>query len=147
MCIRDSIKRVALELGGNCPLVVLDDADVERAVDIAIIGRFLHQGQICMSTNRIIVDASIANAFTERFVERASNLVCGDPLDPATNIGPIINESQLNGLLDKVKRAEEQGARVLLHGEPEGLVLPPVVFGDVDPIWDIALQELSLIHI
>ena len=135
------IKRVALELGGNCPLVILDDADVERAVDIAIIGRFLHQGQICMSTNRIIVDASIANAFTERFVERASNLVCGDPLDPATNIGPIINESQFNGLLDKVKRAEEQGARVLLRGEPEGLVLPPVVLGDVDPIWDIALQE------
>ena len=135
------IKRVALELGGNCPLVVLDDADVERAVDIAIIGRFLHQGQICMSTNRIIVDASLADDFTERFVDRASKLVCGDPLDPATDIGPIINEAQLTGLLEKIERAQQQGAEVLLGGEPDGLVLPPAVFGSVDPTWDIAMQE------
>ena len=135
------LKRVALELGGNCPLVVLDDADVAHAVDIAVIGRFLHQGQICMSTNRIIVDASLADEFTERFVDRARKLVCGDPLDPATDIGPIINESQLAGLLQKVLRAKEQGAQVLLDGEPDGLVMPPVVFGGVDPAWDIALQE------
>ena len=135
------LKRVALELGGNCPLVVLDDADVQQAVDIAIIGRFLHQGQICMSTNRIIVDASLVDEFTERFVDRARNLVCGDPLDPATDIGPIINQSQLAGLVRKVQRAKDQGARVLLDGEPEGLVMPPVVFGDVDPTWDIAMQE------
>ncbi|WP_080799764.1 aldehyde dehydrogenase family protein [Arabiibacter massiliensis] len=135
------LKRVALELGGNCPLVVLDDADLQLAVDIAIIGRFLHQGQICMSTNRIIVDASLADEFTERFVDRASKLVCGDPLDPKTDIGPIINEAQLTGILQKAKRAEEQGAEVLLGGEPDGLVMPPVVFGGVDPSWDIALQE------
>lgn len=135
------IKRVALELGGNCPLVVLDDADVAHAVDIAIIGRFLHQGQICMSTNRIIVDASLADDFTERFVDRASKLVCGDPLDPATDIGPIINEAQLTGLLEKIERAQQQGAEVLLGGEPDGLVLPPAVFGGVDPTWDIAMQE------
>ena len=135
------LKRVALELGGNCPLVVLDDANMQQAVDIAIIGRFLHQGQICMSTNRIIVDASLADEFTERFVDRASKLVCGDPLDPATDIGPIINQSQLDGLVKKVQRAKDQGARVLLDGEPNGLVMPPIVFGDVDPTWDIALQE------
>ena len=135
------LKRVALELGGNCPLVVLDDADVQQAVDIAIIGRFLHQGQICMSTNRIIVDASLADEFTERFVDRASKLVCGDPLDPATDIGPIINQSQLAGLVKKVRRAKDQGARVLLDSEPDGLVMPPVVFGGVDPTWDIAMQE------
>ncbi len=135
------IKRVALELGGNCPLVVLDDADVAHAVDIAIIGRFLHQGQICMSTNRIIVDASLADDFTEHFVDRASKLVCGDPLEPATDIGPIINEAQLTGLLEKIERAQQQGAEVLLGGEPDGLVLPPAVFGGVDPTWDIAMQE------
>lgn len=135
------IKRVALELGGNCPLVVLDDADVERAVDIAIIGRFLHQGQICMSTNRIIVDASIVDEFTQRFVDRASKLVWGDPLDPKTDIGPIINEAQLTGLLSKIQHAQQQGAETLLGAEPNGLVLPPVVFGSVDPSWDIAMQE------
>lgn len=135
------IKRVALELGGNCPLVVLDDADVARAVDIAIIGRFLHQGQICMSTNRIIVDASLVDEFTERFVDRAANLVCGDPLDPKTDIGPIINDAQLTGLLSKIERAQQQGAETLLGAEPDGLVLPPTVFGSVNPTWDIALQE------
>lgn len=135
------IKRVALELGGNCPLVVLDDADVSNAVDIALAGRFLHQGQICMSTNRIIVDASIVDEFTERFVERAGKLVYGDPLDPATDLGPLINEAQLAKVQGKVQRAREQGAALLLGGEPDGLVMPPVVFGDVDPTWEIAMQE------
>ena len=135
------LKRAALELGGNCPLVVLDDADLQLAVDIAIIGRFLHQGQICMSTNRIIVDASLASDFTEHFVDRARNLVCGDPLDPKTNIGPIINSSQLATLLEKIQHAKDQGAKTLLDTKPNGLVLPPVVFGGVDPTWDIAMQE------
>lgn len=62
-------------------------------------------------------------------------------MDPATDIGPIINQSQLAGLVRKVQHAKDQGARVLLDGEPEGLVMPPVVFGDVDPTWDIAMQE------
>ena len=84
---------------------------------------------------------SLADEFTERFVDRASKLVCGDPLDPATDIGPIINHSQLTGLMKKVQRAKDQGALVLLDGEPDGLVMPPVVFGEVDPGWDIALQE------
>lgn len=136
-----TMKRVALELGGNGPLVVLDDADVNRAVDIAIAGRFLHQGQICMSTNRIIVDEKLADEFTERFVDRASKLVCGDQMDPKTDIGPIINEAQLTGLLQKIDRASEQGATAALGGEPDGLVLPPAVFVDVDPESDIAMQE------
>ena len=136
-----NLKRIALELGGDSPLVVLDDADVARAVDIAIIGRFFHQGEICMSTNRIIVDKKIVDDFTRQFVTRARTLICGDPLDPKTDIGPIINNSQLGGLLEKVQRAQQQGATVLLGAEPDGLVLPPVVFGDVDPAWDIARQE------
>ena len=138
---KSRMKRLALELGGNAPLVVLDDADVERAVDIAIVGRFLHQGQICMSTNRIIVDAKLADEFTERFVARAAKLVCGDQMDPATDIGPIINEAQLSDLLQKVARARDQGATLALGGEPDGLVMPPVVFANVDPALDIATQE------
>lgn len=135
------IKRVALELGGNCPLVIRADADIDQAVDIAIAGRFLHQGQICMSTNRIIVDASIADEFTRRFVARAGALVCGDQTDPATDIGPIINESQFQGLLAKIQRALDQGATLALGGDPVGRVLPPHVFTEVDPSSDIALLE------
>ncbi len=138
---KSRMKRLALELGGNAPLVVLDDADVERAVNIAIVGRFLHQGQICMSTNRIIVDAKLADEFAERFVARAAKLVCGDQMDPATDIGPIINEAQLSDLLRKVARARDQGATLALGGEPDGLVMPPVVFANVDPALDIATQE------
>lgn len=135
------LKRVALELGGNSPLVILADADIDQAVDIAITGRFLHQGQICMSTNRIIVDASIADEFTRRFVERAKGLVCGNQMDIATNIGPIINQAQLTGLLEKIEQATEQGATLALGGEIDGMVVPPHVFTDVDPASDIALQE------
>ncbi len=135
------IKRIALELGGNCPLVIRADADVDQAVDIAIAGRFLHQGQICMSTNRIIVDAAIADEFTRRFVERADALICGDQMDEATDIGPIINESQFQSLLAKIQRALDQGATLALGGEPTGRVVPPHVFTDVDPSSDIALQE------
>lgn len=135
------LKRVALELGGNCPLVILDDADIDQAVDIAIAGRFLHQGQICMSTNRIIVDASVIDEFTEKFVARAANLVCGDPLDPQTNIGPIINKDQFDGILAKIEKAKAQGATVALSGDPIGTVIPPHVFVDVDPESDIALEE------
>ncbi|OUO88635.1 aldehyde dehydrogenase [Gordonibacter sp. An230] len=135
------MKRLALELGGNAPLVVLDDADAERAANIAIAGRFLHQGQICMSTNRIIVDAKLADEFTERFVAHAAKLACGNQMDPATDIGPIINEAQLSDLLQKIARARDQGATLALGGEPDGLVMPPVVFTDVDPAFDIAEQE------
>src|SRR5690606_16360868 len=78
-CGGQYIKRVALELGGNAPLVVLDDADIEAAAEAATFGRFLHQGQICMSTNRVIVDAKIYDQFIEAVTARAKNLTYGDP--------------------------------------------------------------------
>ncbi len=137
----EHLKRVALELGGNSPLVVLDDADVDLAVDIAIAGRFTHQGQVCMSTNRIIVDKSIIDEFTERFVGRAARLPAGDPNDPHTVIGPIVNRSQFEGIMDKIARAKEQGATLALGGDPIGQIIPPHVFTDVDPNSDIVLEE------
>lgn len=122
------VKRLALELGGNGPLVVLDDADLDRAVDAAVFGSFLHQGQICIAANRVIVDESVKDAFVARFRARVETLPVGDPSDPATVIGPIINRSQLESIQDKVRRAVEDGA-VLLHGGdprgPAGLSLPP----------------------
>lgn len=129
----EHIKRVALELGGNSPFVVLDDADVDQAVRAAVFGRFLHQGQICMSVNRIIVDARLYGAFVDRFVKRVHGLQAGDPNDIATAIGPIINASQLHGLLDKIAQARRDGAHMALGGEPNGQVLPPHVFTDVSP--------------
>jgi NAD-dependent aldehyde dehydrogenases len=75
------IKRLALELGGNAPLVILDDADLNLAVELTVMGRFLHQGQICMSTNRVIVDESLHDAYVEKLIKRVKSIVVGDPND------------------------------------------------------------------
>ncbi len=124
------IKRLLLELGGNAPLVVLDDADVEQAVESAVFGSFYNSGQICMIANRIIVDETLHDDFLARFVERTRKLVVGDPADPATFIGPVISRSQLESVQDKIRRAAAQGAELVLGGEPfgpAGLALPPQV--------------------
>lgn len=124
------IKKLALELGGNGPLVVLDDADLDRAVDAAVFGSFFHSGQICMIANRVIVDASVHDEFVERFVDRVGSLKVGDPSDEGTDIGPVINRSQLDGIQDKLARARDEGAEQLLGGDPSGpsgLALPPHV--------------------
>ncbi|MDR2378431.1 MAG: aldehyde dehydrogenase family protein [Bifidobacteriaceae bacterium] len=135
------LKRISLELGGNAPFVVLDDADVEQAAVAAVFGRFLHQGQICMSTNRIIVDASIHDQFVEAFVEHARGLKYGDPADPEVLVGPIINKSQLDGLVAKIAQTRAEGGVQLLGGEPQGQVLPPHVFTEVTQSMVLAREE------
>ncbi|MCL4684408.1 aldehyde dehydrogenase family protein [Myxococcota bacterium] len=136
------LKKVALELGGNCPFVVLDDADVEQAVRAAVFGTFLHQGQICMAINRIIVDQGLYDRFVERFVAHVSRLTVGDPSAMETVIGPIINKSQLEALRRKIAKARDQGAKVLLEGEIHGQMVPPHVFGDVTPDMQLSSDEV-----
>lgn len=138
----DYLKHVALELGGNSPFVVLADADIEQAVNAAVVGKFLHQGQICMAINRIIVEKPVYDLFVERFVARVKALPCGDPSQPQTVIGPVINARQLEGLQQKVARAREQGARVMLDGDAQNNVLPPHVFADVTADMEIARDEI-----
>jgi aldehyde dehydrogenase (NAD+) len=117
-------------------MVVLDDADIDDAVDAAIFGKYFHQGQICMAINRIVVDQTVHDDFVDRFVERARALAVGDPRDPKTVIGPIINDHQLQSIRDKVAEARKDGATVALGGDPTGptgSVLPPhVLLGDND---------------
>ena len=136
------IRPVALELGGSSPLVVLDDADIDQAVGAAILGRFLHQGQICMATNRIILDEKIYDNFMDRFIPRVKALKCGNPSDPETLVGPVINQEQLHTLLEQIETACAEGARLIVGGEPKGLVLPPHVFTEVTTDMKIAQQEL-----
>lgn len=138
----EHLKHVALELGGNSPFVVLADADVEATVNAAVVGKFLHQGQICMAINRIIVEAPLLEAFTKRFVERVKALPVGDPDKPETVVGPVINMKQLDALRAKVAKAKAEGATVLLRGEPEGNVMPPHVFGSVTAEMEIAREEI-----
>ncbi|MDD2050084.1 aldehyde dehydrogenase family protein [Pseudomonas putida] len=138
----EHLKHLALELGGNSPFVVLADADLEQAVHAAVVGKFLHQGQICMAVNRIIVEQPLLEAFTQRFVERVKALPCGDPSLPGTVIGPVINARQLEGLQDKIATAQAEGARLLLGGQAQGNVLPPHVFGNVSAEMNIAHDEI-----
>ena len=138
----EHLKHVALELGGNSPFVVLADADMEAAVDAAVVGKFLHQGQICMAINRIIVEAPVLEEFTRRFVERVKALPAGDPDKAETVIGPVINTRQLDGLRAKVAKAKDEGAKLLVGGEPDGNVMPPHVFGDVTADMEIAREEI-----
>ncbi|KAF0824945.1 aldehyde dehydrogenase family protein [Cytobacillus firmus] len=137
-----NLKRVALELGGNSPLIVLSDANVDQAVNAAIFGKFIHQGQICMIVNRIIVHKDVYNDFTEKFIDRAKALPYGDPSDPNTVIGPLINESQLEKAIHYIETAKQEGATLALEGQRIGNVITPFVFTDVDNSSKLAQTEL-----
>ena len=136
-----TLKRVSLELGGNAPMVIFDDADIEQAVDAAIFGKFSHQGQICMATNRFLVQRGIYDAFLEAFVTRTRELVVGEVDDPSTMIGPIINRKQFDAILDRVQRTKDAGARAALEGVPNGLVIPPIILAGVTNDMPCAHEE------
>jgi aldehyde dehydrogenase (NAD+) len=135
------LKRVALELGGQNPLVILRDADVDYAVNVAAWGAFLHQGQICMSVRRIIVEEPIAAEFTEKLVRKVKTLKVGDPKEMDTIIGPAINRKQLEQIHANVTRAVAEGATLLCGGRPQGPCYQPTVLGDVKPQMEISCEE------
>jgi aldehyde dehydrogenase (NAD+) len=148
------LKRVALELGGKDALIVLDDADLDRAVGAATFGSFMHAGQICMATERILVDAAIAEEFTERFVAKAGELGVGDPRSNV--IGPVINAKQADKIRRHIDDAVAQGATVRTGGGNDGLFFQPTVldgvaadmavwteetFGPVAPVVTVSGEE------
>ncbi|ERL54431.1 aldehyde dehydrogenase family protein [Psychrobacter aquaticus] len=138
----DYIKQVALELGGNSPFVVLKDADIEQAVKAAAFGKFLHQGQICIAINRIIVEDEIYDDFVERFLAHVKTLNVGDPSKADTAVGPIINEKQVKSLKEKIAKAQEEGANMILSGEIKGQVVPPHIFSEVTRDMDLSRNEV-----
>jgi acyl-CoA reductase-like NAD-dependent aldehyde dehydrogenase len=135
-------KKVLLELGGNSAFIVLDDADLEYAVDAAVFSRFTHQGQICMSANRVLVHESIFDDFVERYVAKVSTLKVGDPRDEDTILGPLITPKQAENLNAMVDKAIADGATAAIRGEVNGGVFDPVVLVDVDPDMEVAQKEL-----
>jgi acyl-CoA reductase-like NAD-dependent aldehyde dehydrogenase len=135
------LKRVLLELGGKAPLVVLADADLEQAVAAATFGSFMHQGQICMSTERIVIERSIAEEFTAKLAERSRSLKVGDPHEPDTQLGPLVNEAHLARVLGHVEDALAKGARLITGGKADGLYLQPTVLAGVTPEMRIYREE------
>ncbi len=138
----DYIKQVALELGGNSPFVVLKDADIEQAVKAAAFGKFLHQGQICIAINRIIVEDEIYDDFVERFLAHVKTLNVGDPSKQDTAVGPIINKKQVESLKEKIANAQQEGAKMILSGEIKGQVVPPHIFTEVTREMDLSRNEV-----
>ncbi len=135
------LKRVALELGGQNALIILRDAPVEEAVNAAAFGAFLHQGQICMSTRRIIVERPLAAAVTDKLVRKVKAFKVGDPRDPETIIGPLINREQFDQVKRSVEEAVKNGARVLCGGGCQGPCFEPTVLAGVKPGSAFAQEE------
>ncbi|MGW3912785.1 aldehyde dehydrogenase family protein [Streptomyces sp. NPDC005070] len=137
-----NFKRSVLELGGNSALVVLEDADIDYAVDAAVFSRYVHQGQVCMAANRVLVDRSIEAEFTEKFVAKVRTLKTGDPRDPQTVIGPVINSSQADALAGVVEQAITEGATALVHGTTTDNLVEPSVLTGVPADSDLLRQEV-----
>ncbi len=135
------LKRVVLELGGYNPLIVLADADLEYAVNASAFGAFMHQGQICMSARRIIVERPIADEFTQRLAEKTKGLKAGDPKEHDTIIGPLINEGALDLVKSRVDDAVAKGAKVLAGGEAVGSCYQATVLAEVPADSDFARHE------
>ncbi len=127
-----TLKKVALELGGNSPLVILDDADLDAAASNGAWGSFLHQGQICMATSRHLVHSSIAEEYAAKIAEKAAHLPVGDPTGEVA-LGPLINEKQLSRVRRIVDESVAKGARVVAGGGNDELFFEPTVLVGVTP--------------
>lgn len=138
-----TLKRTQLELGGNDALIVCDDADLPAAVDAVVLGRLARgNGQICCAVKRVYVQDRIYAEFAEALRARAEQLVVGDQLDEATDVGPLITEEAAVRVADAVAATIDHGARVLAGGERHGAFVPPTVLGDVAPDETATAEEI-----
>jgi putative phosphonoacetaldehyde dehydrogenase len=134
-------RRAVLELGGNDPLIVLGDADLQEAAQLAVRGAFANSGQRCTAVKRIIAVESIADELAERIAALASALRCGDPLDPATDVGTVIDEQAAVRIHQRIGEAVAAGARLLTGGQRDGALLTPAVLDYVPPEVPLVAQE------
>jgi aldehyde dehydrogenase (NAD+) len=134
-------KKVILELGGNDPVIIMEDADMDLAVYLAAEGSFRNSGQRCTAVKRILVHEKIADEFTKRLVEKAKEYSCGDPSDPETRVGTVIDEAAAIYLENVVKKSVEQGAKILLGGKRKGALMEPTVISNVPRNADMVVYE------
>ena len=134
-------KRLCLELGGNSPLIVLADADLELAAGLAAEGAFRNSGQRCTAVKRILVEEAVRAEFIERLVMLTREYTCGDPIDPDTRVGAVIDEAAAKHLEGLVLDAQKRGAQVLEGGHREGALVAPTVLADVPRDAPIVVEE------
>lgn len=134
-------KKVILELGGNDPLIIMEDAPLDLAVTLAAEGCFRNSGQRCTAVKRLLVHEQILEPFTRLFVEKAKEYTCGDPADPDTRVGTVIDEAAAIYLEEVVQQAVAQGAKVLLGGKRQGALMEPTVITKVPRDAKMVVQE------
>ena len=138
---RAGYRRVVLELGGNDPLIVLEDADLDRAAALAVQGSYKNSGQRCTAVKRMIVQKSIAAPFTELVVEKTREWTYGDPFDAANQMGTVIDEAAARLFESRVNEAVAQGARLLVGNQRKGALYSPTVVDQVDPSMTLIREE------
>lgn len=139
----DTVKKISLELGGNAPFIVFDDADLDAAVEGAIVAKYRNAGQTCVCANRIFAQEGIYEAFLEKFTSAVQKQKVGAGTEHGVNIGPLINQEALEKVQRLVGNATQKGARVLAGGQAmEGTFYQPTVLADVSPGMDIMHEEI-----
>lgn len=141
----DTLKRMHLELGGKNPVIVFDDADLDRALDAVIFMIYSINGERCTSSSRLLVQDTIREEFETKLVERVNNIKVGHPLDPATEIGPLVSEEHYNKVISYFDIAKEDGATVAAGGETvgdEGFFIRPTLFTNANNTMRIAREEI-----
>ncbi|RPE64794.1 betaine aldehyde dehydrogenase [Pacificibacter maritimus] len=141
----EGMKHVTMELGGKSPLIIFDDSNLEDAVSAAINANFYSSGQICSNGTRVFVQRGILPAFLARLKERTEKAVIGDPMDEATNFGPMVNQNQLDITLSYIKKGIDEGATLVMGGKAHangGLYIEPTIFADVSDDMSIAREEI-----
>ncbi|WP_305884659.1 NAD-dependent succinate-semialdehyde dehydrogenase [Oceanicola sp. 502str15] len=139
-----TIKKLGLELGGNAPFLVFDDADVDAAVEGAVIAKFRNNGQTCVCANRIYVQSGVYDEFAEKLAKKVSTMKTGDGFDEGVNFGPLIDEAGLEKVRDHVEDAKSKGAKVILGGEAHekgGTFWQPTVLTGVDTSMKVTTEE------
>jgi len=142
---KSNLKDVTLELGGKSPLIILDDADIDVAIEAAHVGLFLNQGQCCCASSRIYVQEGIYDEFVRKSVEKAKQRTVGDPFDPKTNQGPQVDHEQLTKILGYIEKGKQEGATLMAGGKQvgtKGFFVEPTVFVDVKDEMTIAKEEI-----
>lgn len=135
------LKPAVLELGGKAPMVILDDADVDAAVNAATFGAFMNSGQICMSTERIIVDTRIAEDFVTRFAAKAASLPCGDPRNGPSVLGAVVDRATLDRCNAMIDDALAKGAKLVCGGKSDSLIMPATILDHVTSDMKIYSEE------
>lgn len=141
ICAKAGLQSVCMELGGNDPLIVLNDADLDKCIPVAVDGAFGNNGERCTSIKRIIIEEGIADRFLARFAEETAKLKVGDQLDPATDVGPLIDAATAAEIEDKVSRSITAGARLVLGNKRQGALYWPTILDNVTPDMPVVADE------